>query len=519
MRVATKVATGSGLLAALLIGVLGYFVVAVRELVSSNRELTSVHFRASTVALTLLDHLDQVEVNARKFFVTRDPAYAERVARSRDAFATGLAELEALDARAASTLGTSRLSALWRSFALAGVAAPEMAGRLTHMADADVLATLGDPLERLRRVTWGVLGLARDGIAARAADAAATGREAESVSLAVAGVALLLAGLIVVLTVRSINEPLRRLVAGTRAVAGGTFATRIEGGDSDEFAELADDFNTMVRRLGELDDMKRGFVSRVSHELKTPLVAMQETNRVLLDGLAGPLTDRQRRLLELNLGGGRRLSAMIANLLDLARLEAGAMRYDLRPHDLVELATTAAGELDAWARERGVAFELHLPPSPLVVSCDADRTVQVLVNLLDNAVKFSPQGATVALAVRALPGPPEAMPADAQAAVSARRRQAFAEVTVADSGPGVPEDERTRVFEKFHQAHAGTARAGSGVGLGLAICREIVRAHGGAAWVTDNHPRGSVFVVLIPLAREAGRRAPGSSVPARETTA
>ena len=514
MKVATKVATGSGLLAALLIGVLAYLVVVVRQLVTSSRELTDVHFRASTVALDLLNQLDQVELNARKFFVTRDAAYAERVGQACDAFAKGLAEIASLDGRVGGSLGTARLGSAWRSFALAGVAGPEMAGRLAGISDAEVLPVLGDPIERLRRESWGVLDLAREGIAARAAGAAAAGRATQRFSLAVAGLALLLAALIVVLTVRSINEPLRRLVAGTRAVADGTFATRLETGGADEFAELAEDFNAMVRRLSELDEMKRGFVSRVSHELKTPLVAMQETNRVLLEGLAGPLTDRQRRLLELNIGGGRRLSAMIANLLDLARLEAGAMRYDIRPHDLSELARAAAGELEAWAHERRVVLALDLPPAPLMVPCDADRTVQVLVNLLDNAVKFSPQGATVALAAREIPTLPEEMPSAARAAIAPPRRvSGYAEVTVADSGPGVPDSEKSLVFERFHQAHRGTTRAGSGVGLGLAICREVVRAHGGAAWVADNRPSGSVFAVLLPLRPDDG----GSAADPRAT--
>ena len=519
MKVATKVATGSGLLAALLIGVVGYFVVLVGQLVTSNRELTAVHFRASTVALDLLHQLDQVEANARKFFVTRDADYAERVSQARDAFAAGLAELESLDGKAGGSLGTARLGSLWRAFSFAGVAAPEMASRLAGTPDADVLRVLGDPIERLRRETWAVLDLSRAGIAARVARTVEAGHTAERVSLTVAGLALLLACLIVVLTVRSINDPLRRLIAATRTVAGGTFAAQIEAGRGDEFAELAEDFNTMVRRLSELDEMKRGFVSRVSHELKTPLVAMQETNRLLLDGIPGPLNDRQRRLLELNLQGSRRLSAMIANLLDLARLEAGAMRYDFRFHDLGSLARTAASELEVWALERGVRFELELPDSPLLVECDADRAVQVLVNLLDNAVKFSAEGQAVSLAVRELPSLPDGMPRDVVSATLRSWRGPLAEIRVSDRGPGIPDREKNLVFERFHQAHRGSTRSGAGVGLGLAICREVVRAHGGAAWVADNQPSGSIFVVLLPLRSQREVPARTDITPAEETTA
>jgi signal transduction histidine kinase len=500
MKVATKVATGSGMLAAVLIGVLGYFVLLVRHLVVANHELTAVHFRVTTVALELLDQVDQIEVNARKFYVTRDAAYAGRVTKARDGFAAGLAELRALASRGANADPISRLDELWRQFALASLPAGEMAARLAGITDSRIPEVLETPIEKLSRQTWVVLNASRQGIAAQVASVADAGRVAEWVSAAIAGIAILLAVLIVALTVRSIREPLRRLIEGTRTVANGEFTYQLDTGGGDEFAALAEDFNTMVRRLGELDRMKRGFVSHVSHELKTPLVAMQETNRLLLDGLAGPLNERQRRLLDLNLQGSRRLSAMIANLLDLARLEAGGVAYDIRPHELGALAREAMAELEALAHERGVGLELDLPQAPVIVECDADRVTQVLVNLVDNAVKFSPPGGPITVGVRLEPTLPPDAPRAVAAALGPAGVGPFAAVRVADLGPGVPEPEKLRVFEKFRQAHHGSKRAGAGVGLGLAISAEIVRAHAGAIWAADNHPSGSVFAVLLPLA-------------------
>lgn len=509
MRVATKVATGSGLLAAVLLGVLGYFALLVRQLVVANRELTAVHFRVTTVALELLHQVDEIEVNARKFYVTRDGAYADRVSRARDDFAAGLAELRTLAARGAEADAVARLDETWRQFALAPVPGAEMAARLAGVPDNAVPVVLAAPIEDLSRQTWSVLTASRQGIAAQVASVAAAGRNAEWVSLGIAVVAVLLAVLIVILTVRSIREPLRRLIEGTRTVAGGEFTYQLDAARGDEFAALAEDFNTMVRRLGELDRMKQGFVSHVSHELKTPLVAMQETNRLLLDGLPGPLTERQRRLLELNLEGSRRLSAMIANLLDLARIEAGGVSYDVRAHDLGALARGATAELETLALERGVRFELELPQGPVIVECDADRITQVLVNLCDNAVKFSPPGSAITVGVRLEPAIPTDAPRAAATALGSAGSAAFAAVRVADLGAGVPEREKSRVFEEFRQAHAGSKRAGAGVGLGLAIAAEIVRAHSGAIWVADNRPSGSVFTVLLPAAPLEAQR-PGA---------
>ncbi|OYW06270.1 MAG: hypothetical protein B7Z61_03245 [Acidobacteria bacterium 37-71-11] len=197
---------------------------------------------------------------------------------------------------------------------------------------------------------------------------------------------------------------------------------------------------------------------------------------------------------------------MIANLLDLARVESGGMSYDIRPHDLGALARDATAELEALAHERGVPCELDLPRAPVVVGCDADRVTQVLVNLVDNAVKFSPQGRPVTVGVRLESALPADTPRVVAAALGPLRSGPFAAVRVADLGAGVPDREKLRVFEKFRQAHTGSKRAGAGVGLGLAISAEIVRAHAGAIWVADNHPCGSVFVVLLPVAQPGAER-------------
>jgi signal transduction histidine kinase len=521
MRVATKVATGSGLLAALLIGVVAYLVVVVRQLVTANQQLTAIHFRTTTVALDLLHQLDQLEEYARKFFVTRDPAYADRVTDARNASAKGIVELDTLASRGGESIPVARLNEEWRRFAFATVPREDMAARLGSTSDAELLEVLAAPLERLHSRTWVVLNASRDGIAAQVATATAAGRDAQRLSLAVAALAVLSAVLIVVLTVRSIGEPLRRLTEGTRTVATGTFTYQLDASPGDEFAELAQDFNTMVRRLGELDQMKREFVSHVSHELKTPLVAMQETNRLLLDGVPGPLTERQRRLLELNLQGSRRLSAMISNLLDLARLEAGVMKYDIREHDLGALVRSAASELEAWAGERDVRFALDVPQLPLVINCDADRVMQLIVNLLDNAAKFSPPESAVAVRVRSGPSLPARMPRElARNLLPSGSAEGYATIEIEDRGPGVPDRDKRLVFERFRQTRMGASAGSAGVGLGLAICREIVRAHAGAVWVADNHPSGSTFTVILPLQPARHERASerGATIVKTDTT-
>jgi signal transduction histidine kinase len=325
VTVTSRVAAGSVVLLAVLLAVLAWHVWLVRRLHEVNRGLAAVTVETATTGLEALRQLDGLDEFLRKALVTRDPAYASRAAEARDGFAGRVAELGLHDRPAVVAEAVARLASAWSDYPLATAPPAELERRLAEGSEADGLAAFAAPLGELRRRTEGVLDASRiasEQTLARSADAAAG---AERLALAASGLAMLASLLIVGLTVRSIRRPLRRLTEATRAVAGGSFAQRLDTSGGDEFAAVAEDFNAMVQRLDELDRLKRAFVSHVSHELRTPLVAMQETTQLLLDGAPGPLLPKQQRLLDLNLHAARRLQRMIANLLDLSRLDAGAM--------------------------------------------------------------------------------------------------------------------------------------------------------------------------------------------------
>jgi two-component system sensor histidine kinase GlrK len=264
-------------------------------------------------------------------------------------------------------------------------------------------------------------------------------------------------------------------------------------------SQLAKDFNMMAQRLDELDELKKDFVSHVSHELKAPLASMQETTYLLLEEIPGPLTDKQRRLLALHLQGGKRLSSMISNLLDLSRMEAGVMDYEIKKQDLIALIRTVTAEHEVRAREKGLRIDLALSAQPLIVECDGDRIIQVLNNLLENALKFSPQDTAIGVQVRFALDIPWHLPERWQRTVMpAANGTGYALLAVSDSGPGVPDAHKEKIFQKFHQVRQGRKIAGQGVGLGLAICQTIVETHHGAIWVEDHAGGGSVFFVLLP---------------------
>jgi len=241
---------------------------------------------------------------------------------------------------------------------------------------------------------------------------------------------------------------------------------------------------------------------------------MQETIRLLLDEIPGPLNEQQRRLLELNLQSGGRLSGLISNLLDLSRMEAGVMEYVMERRELGALIRAALAEFELPMEERNLHFQAELPENPLWVQCDGDRIIQVLDNLLGNALKFSPAGSTLRLALRHMESLPGGIPGNWALRVSSSPHAAgFALISLADQGPGVPAEEKAKIFEKFHQVRRNGKRPGQGTGLGLAISRTIVEAHNGALWVEDNPEGGSVFCLLLPAESEVAQAAARASGP------
>ena len=273
--------------------------------------------------------------------------------------------------------------------------------------------------------------------------------------------ALLLVVLVSFLTARSIKAPLRRFTEGTRAVADGNLHVQLDESGHDEFSRPAAAFNSMVRRLGDLERLKQDFLAHVSHELKTPIVAMQETNALLLEQLAGPLNTQQQRVINLNLESARRLSAMISNLLDLSRMEAGALEYEFQQHDLLEMVDFVCEELEGRKHEKGLWLEADLSARPLMIYGDRDRLIQVIENLYENAVKFSALASTLGLSVTQVSHPPDHLPERWRHRLDSRRNDHCVLLSVTDSGPGVPDSHKDLIFEKFYQVEKAQKRGGA----------------------------------------------------------
>lgn len=489
---------GYGMLIALMAGMLAYEIFAVHRMQSIVRTLSEVNFQASIDSLRLIPQRDLLEEYTKKSFVSGESEYIAAVQQFEKDFENILQEVKTNAYSAIEQEEIARLTDNWKAFR------EEFEQERQQLAPgnfADFPPTLENRLEKLRAGIILVQKATRAVIVSEVNRSNAIGRRAEQVTWIVAALALVVSVLVTFFIMRSIGRPLALLTEGTRRLSEGQFDYRLDTSRGDEFAQLARDFNSMTHRLNELDQMKRDFVSHVSHELKAPLASIRETLQVLIEELPGPLTAKQKRLLAINLQCARRLSSMIGNLLDLSRMEAGMMEYELKSNDLAALVRTSIAEFDPQAGEKGVRLEAVLPEHPLGAHCDADRILQVLGNVLNNAIKFSPSGGQIVIrAFKSTMVPPHLPETWRKTLASEPNDGHFVVASIADSGPGVPTELREKIFEKFQQVQQTKGLKGQSVGLGLAICRTIMQAHQGAIWVEDNPDGGTIFFMLLPAA-------------------
>ncbi len=510
MKITTRIFLGYALIIAILVGLVVYQVITINRMQSINRTLSDMNFQRARACLQASYDRELVEEYARKSFASADPDYLDKLREFQTDFEASLNEIKNYSKSDAELAEVKRLSQIWDAFTVdldlwqedlsqGGITLPQ---------------TLQNDLEQLKIQTSSIFQSSLNSMSVKVENSRKTGETAALVLWIVAFAAMAVSILISFLIYRSISKPLAHLTEGTRAIAEGKFFYRLDASRNDEFSQLAKDFNTMTHKLNELDELKKGFVTHVSHELKAPLASMRETIQLLLEEIPGPLTDKQKRLLELNLQSGRRLTSMIGNLLDLSKTDAGVMEYQLKNQDLVPLVRRAIAELEVQAQEKQVQILPNFPESPLPVVCDSDRIVQVIVNLVGNAVKFSPKNATVQISAGEILDIPKSIPLRWKSLLpDSGREGGFGLVTVADSGPGISDADKEKIFERFHQIKQENRQEGQGVGLGLAICRIIVQAHRGAVWVEDNPGGGSRFQLLLRFGENAEPGVPRASQP------
>src|SRR5262245_4491409 len=303
---------------------------------------------------------------------------------------------------------------------------------------------------------------------------------------------------------RRVVRPLQTLRQGVERIGSGNLDYHLNVKTGDEIEILADEFNKMTEslreaygglehkvtertqelaianeRLKQLDRLKSDFVSNVSHQLRTPLTAIKGSVDLLLREVPGSLNEKQTHYLSRLRSNTQHLAGLINDLLDLSRIEAGKVELKAARISLGGLVHEVVETLRPVAAERSIALEATVPEVSALVWADRDKVTQVLMNLIGNAIKFTPPHGHIAV-------------------VTTRNGSEWVKVSVADTGPGIPAEEREKIFDKFYQVAAQGAQKPKGTGLGLAISKSLVELHGGKIWVESEPNHGSVFSFSLP---------------------
>ena len=478
MKLASKIFLGSALVMVVLVGVGILSLRAVGHLAAVNRDITMRALPTLGRAAAAHDAVLALVRLETRFLVLGDARYAalwdERAARVRE-------DLAALRRLVRTAREQAVLDVAAGSFARYEAAVEEERRLLKQRQRAEAIR-LGETearslADQVGRSLEDLVAATHRGAEEARAEAALLEQRTWTGVLVALGCALGLGlGATAVLANR-LTRRLRVLSEATAAVAAGSFREPIPERGDDEIAAVAHSFNAMAANLRQLDQLKESFLATVSHELRSPLTSMREAAHLLHEEVAGTLNPKQTRLVAIIGASTERLLRLVNQILDLSRLRAGRLPLARRTLDLTQVAERGVNELRPQAAEGHVSVSVERVGQNFEAAVDEDKLVQVVVNLVANAIRFTPAGGRVA--VRVVDAGPEV------------------ELHVEDTGVGIPAAALPRIFDMYQQAHSQSG----GTGLGLAIVRGVVEAHNGRVTVESQEGKGSRFTVLLPRRR------------------
>jgi histidine kinase len=278
---------------------------------------------------------------------------------------------------------------------------------------------------------------------------------------------------------RSVVAPVLAMSHATQRIADGRYDERVQVVGADELAGLALRFNQMAEKLDQVESMRRRLIGDVSHELRTPLTAIKGSMEGLMDGV---LSANDETFGQIHAEADR-LNRLVDDLQELSRVEAHAYQLDFRPLEVSSLVQTVTKRLAPQAQSKRIFLDLNLTPDLPPVLADEDRAIQILTNLTGNALQYTPEGGRVT--------------------ISAKRTNGEIQISVRDTGVGIPPEHLSRIFDRFYRVDKSRSRqSGGGSGIGLTIARAIVEAHGGRIWVESaGEGQGSTFIFTLPIAK------------------
>lgn len=295
-------------------------------------------------------------------------------------------------------------------------------------------------------------------------------------SLAVSAlITVFLAVLVSFLLSRRLTTPIREVMRGAHEMAAGNLGHRVEVASKDEIGDLAESFNRMAVSLENAETLRRNVIADIAHELRTPLTSIQGYLEAIRDGVISPSEENVASIHEETV----LLARLVDDLRDLSQAEAGRLKLYRLASDIGEIARKQIAAAEPVAAKKHIEIETLIPEALPIVVADGDRMGQVLRNLLNNSLTFTPEGGKIQVAVKEGPG--------------------LVEISVSDSGSGIAAEDLPFVFERFYRADKSRARASGGAGLGLTIAKYLVEAHGGSIRAESEQGKGAKFTFSVPL--------------------
>lgn len=330
-----------------------------------------------------------------------------------------------------------------------------------------------------------VIGTAEAAVEEKIEMSAKIGSQASRVAAGITIVSVLMAILIAFFNARTVSRPISLLIKETREIAMGKFEKHLTIKSPSEINELGNAFNHMRDRLRELDDMKADLISNISHELKTPLAVIREAVGLQLDSIAAGSVEKQSRLINIIEEECERLINSVNKILELSRMEAGMMDYQMEKCFLSHLIEMSVSKVRPIAERKDISLVIDIDDKLPHGYADAEKIAGVLDNLLGNALKFTPEKGNVSVRAyfkeeKTLGNFPD-------------NKNRFIEISISDTGPGIPGESINGIFDKFKKLDK------RGTGLGLHIAKQIVTAHGGDIWVKSERQKGSTFFFTVPV--------------------
>lgn len=470
-----RLALGYVTILALVIGVNLYILNQFRAITELGAELATHHFPAVETAKQLISSLYAQLKSDKQYLVLRDTTLLKDFLQEAENFRKTLAALEDQEQGEATSEALKKVKAYHDEFhTLFLNVGVEQADR-SPLAIANYERNRDVLIETMTQAINTYISSQEASVGAILRNSHLRSVQAQEITQQLLVMALVLGLGLAGIASYSILRPLRRVKAQIRRIGQGHFGGTIPQAVPQELRDLVDQVNWMGEKLQKLDEMKSEFLANISHELRTPLTSIREGSQLLLDGIPGELTNDQRETLSIISDSSQRLNHLIGNLLDLSRMEADMVSYNLHPTDLNRLAIRSVEKVKFLADRKNIHIDVDLiPDKTKTQEVDSQRMEQVFENLLSNAIKFSPSGATISM--RSTP--------DAATGIH---------FIVEDTGPGIPEEDLPHIFERFYQGKTQEGRVYVGSGIGLALAKRVIDDHGGTIWAESRFGKGTAL--------------------------